>query len=388
MSGAARQTVSGRATFDREAPLGYHADMTLPDLPATPGAYVLLLTANAPVVLNTPRFGKLTLAAGHYAYVGSAHGPGGLRARVGRHLRAVKPLHWHIDYLTAALPARHVITVVVTDGARLECTWVKRLLALPGASAPAPGFGSSDCRNGCPAHLIRLPDGLKPAKLEEILVVANGPDDHQCAPVDAVQALLDAIGAGDDEAAERVAQSCAGQTALLPALRPLLADAEPDRRWWAVRTLAVIGGEEAGVLLMSRLHDSDEATRCAAALGLGQLQSTAAIPALLAQLGDANGWVRDIAADALAIIGEPALPALVQTLNDGPDGSRVRAAGALRKIVGGALADRQWSDFEPQFRPAIGALFTALNDPNRLVRHNAYEALDRLGLFETVIIPA
>ena len=68
-----------------------------------------------------PRFGKLTLAAGQYAYVGSAHGPGGLRARVGRHLRAEKPLHWHIDYLTAALPVMHVVTVVVTDGARLEC---------------------------------------------------------------------------------------------------------------------------------------------------------------------------------------------------------------------------------------------------------------------------
>ena len=213
-------------------------------------------------------------------------------------------------------------------------------------------------------------------------------DDHQRTRVDAIQALLDAIDAGDDEAAERVAQTCAGQTALLPALRPLLADAEPDRRWWAVRTLAAIGGEEAGALLMSRLSDPDEATRCAAALGLGQLRATAAIPALTAQLGDANGWVRDTAADALAMIGEPALPALVETLNDGPDGARVRAAGALRKIVGGALTDRQTGEFEPQFWPAIGALFTALNDPNRLVRHNAYEALDRLGLLETVIIPA
>jgi len=362
--------------------------MTLPDLPAAPGAYVLLLTATAPVVLNMLRFGKLTLAAGQYAYVGSAHGPGGLRARVGRHLRVEKPLHWHIDYLTAALPVVHVVTLAVTNGARLQCTWVKRLLALNGASVPAPGFGSSDCRNGCPAHLVRLPDSLKPTELEEILVVGSSSDDHQRTPADAIQALLDAIDAGDDEAAERVAQSCAGQTALLPALRPLLADAEPDRRWWAVRTLAVIGGEEACALLMSRLSDPDEATRCAAALGLGQLRATAAIPALAAQLGDANGWVRDTAADALAMIGEPALPALVATLNDGPDGTRVRAAGALRKIVVGALSDRQTSEFEPMFWPAIGALFTALNDPNRLVRHNAYEALDRLGLLETVIIPA
>ena len=143
----------------------------------------------------------------------------------------------------------------------------------------------------------------------------SGPDDHQRTPVDAIQALLDAIDAGDDEAAERLALTCAGQTALLPALRPLLADAEPDRRWWAVRTLAVVGGEEAGALLLSRLSDPDEATRCAAALGLGQLRTSAAIPALTAQLGDANGWVRDTAADALAMIGEPALPALVETLN-------------------------------------------------------------------------
>jgi Uri superfamily endonuclease len=362
--------------------------MTLPDLPAAPGAYVLLLTVKAPVVLNMPRFGQLALAAGQYAYVGSAHGPGGLRARVGRHLRSEKPLHWHIDYLTAALPAMQVVTVVVTDGARLECSWVKLLLGLNGASAPAPGFGSSDCRNGCPAHLVRLPDSLKPAELEEILVVGSGSDDPRRIRVDAVQALLDAIDAGDDEAAERVAQTCAGQTALLPALRPLLAGAEPDRRWWAVRTLAVIGGEEAVALLMPRLSDPDEATQCAAALGLGQLRISAAIPALMAQLGDANGWVRDTAADALAMIGEPALPVLAEMLTDGPDGSRVRVAGALRKIIVGALSDHQTSELGSQFWPAIGALFTALNDPNRLVRHNAYEALDRLGLLETVIIPA
>ena len=95
-----------------------------------------------------------------------------------------------------------------------------------------------------------------------------------------------------------------------------------------------------------------------------------------------NDW------DALAMIGEPALPALAEMLNDGPEGARVRAAGALRRIGVGALADRQTSEFGPQFWPAIGALFTTLNDSNRLVRHTAYEALARLGLLETLIIPA
>jgi Uri superfamily endonuclease len=361
--------------------------MPLPDLPAMPGSYALQLTADTPVVLDTPRLGQVTLAAGQYAYVGSARGPGGLRARVGRHLSSEKPLHWHIDHLTAVLPVSHVVTA--TGIARLECVWAKRLIELNGASVPQRGFGSSDCRARCAAHLIHLPAGLELTELEEILSMTHHPDTGDRSPTDTIQALLDAISAGDDEAAERVAQACSGQTTLLPALRPLLADANPDRRWWAVRTLAAVGGAEAVDRLMAHLCDADEATRCAAALGLGQLRAMAAIPALTAQLGDVNGWVCDTAADALAMISEPALPALVEALGDGRDGVRVRAAGAVRKIVGGALAGhRSSAEFEPRFWPAIGALFGALNDPNRLVRHNAYEALNRLGMLETVIIPA
>jgi Uri superfamily endonuclease len=43
--------------------------------------------------------GRLQLRPGYYVYVGSAFGPGGLRARIEHHARpAVRP-HWHIDYL-------------------------------------------------------------------------------------------------------------------------------------------------------------------------------------------------------------------------------------------------------------------------------------------------
>ena len=366
--------------------LAIMAAMNLSGLPAAPGTYVLIVKADAPIVLSMPRLGSVTLSAGLYGYVGSAHGPGGLRARVSRHLRIGKPLHWHIDYLTAALAV--VCVIAVEASADLECTWVRRLIGLRGASVPAVGFGSSDCRAHCPAHLVRLPDDLKPIELEGILSVGQRSAATLRAPGDKIQMLLDAISAGDDEAAERVASACAGQTALLPAIRPLMVDADPDRRWWAVRMLASIGGEEASALLVSHLRDPDEATCCAAALGLGQLRVTDAIPALTARLADASGWVRDSAADALAMIGEPALPALVEALGDGRDTIRVRAAGALRKAVVGLSAGRHSADFEPQFWPAIGALFTALNDPNRLVRHHAFEALDRLGLLETVFFPA
>ncbi len=128
------------------------------DWPVEPGVYALLLETPEPLVVQVGRLRRYTLAPGRYAYIGSAHGGGGLRARISRHLRPIKPQHWHIDALTAALP---VVSVLLRPGPRpLECAWVRRFLTLPGARAPVTGFGSSDCRNGCPAHLVQLPDGF------------------------------------------------------------------------------------------------------------------------------------------------------------------------------------------------------------------------------------
>jgi HEAT repeat protein len=202
---------------------------------------------------------------------------------------------------------------------------------------------------------------------------------------DLVQALLCAIASGDDAATEVAAQALVGRRSLLPALRPLLTDADPDRRWWAVRTLALIGGEDAARLMIEHLTDDDEPTRCAAALGLGELRYSQAISALVAHLADNSGWVRDSAADALAMLGEAAISALVEALADRRDGVRVRAAGALHRIL---LAPSQGASTTPEiarvYLPAINALYLALNDPNRLVRHHAQQTLDRLGLLETV----
>jgi HEAT repeat protein len=203
---------------------------------------------------------------------------------------------------------------------------------------------------------------------------------------DLIQGLLDAIAADDDEQAERVAQAFATLPAVLPALRPLLSDPDPNRRWWAVRSLALIGGDEANRLLEEHLTDADEATRCAAALGLGQLRVAAAIPLLLAALADSSGWVRDSAADALALIGEPSLVGLVEAIQDSRDGVRVRVSRALGRIVGEALHGKTLNQYGREYFPALTALYTALNDPNRLVRTHAFDALDGLGLFDQVYI--
>jgi Uri superfamily endonuclease len=43
---------------------------------------------------------SIILPAGRYLYCGSAKGPGGLKARLSRHMRRGKSVRWHIDRLT------------------------------------------------------------------------------------------------------------------------------------------------------------------------------------------------------------------------------------------------------------------------------------------------
>ncbi len=133
-------------------------------LPVAPGSYLLIMRWAIPATIAIGRLGQFAFAAGTYAYVGSAHGPGGLRARLARHLRAAKKRHWHIDYLVERAPV--VAVWVEASAGRLECAWAGALAALPGAEQPAPRFGASDC--ACPAHLFRLPEGSLPAAWEAL----------------------------------------------------------------------------------------------------------------------------------------------------------------------------------------------------------------------------
>ena len=126
-------------------------------LPAAPGTYVLWLLVSGPLSVAAGRLGVVSLSPGWYAYIGSAQGPGGLRARVGRHLRPHKTQHWHIDALTAAAPV--VAIWLEASGESLECAWAATLAAVPGVIAPVAGFGASDC--ACRAHLLTVPDSAR-----------------------------------------------------------------------------------------------------------------------------------------------------------------------------------------------------------------------------------
>lgn len=124
---------------------------TNPALPRAPGSYVLWLIAQKPFSVVVGRLGTCCFPEGRYAYVGSAFGPGGLAARLTRHLRRDKSIHWHIDALRASCA---VDAIWLVKDAQVEHAWAQLLAQHPDSSQPVHGLGSSDCR--CPTHLFRF----------------------------------------------------------------------------------------------------------------------------------------------------------------------------------------------------------------------------------------
>jgi histidyl-tRNA synthetase len=135
------------------------------DAPSSPGAYALALRLVSPLDVRAGK-NSATLPAGDYLYCGSARGPGGLRARLARHMRPQKRAHWHIDQLTAV--ANMLGAFVEAQGD--ECALNAALADLP---IPIAGFGSSDCRR-CAAHLrFRPKDAALPSRWENATKAAH-----------------------------------------------------------------------------------------------------------------------------------------------------------------------------------------------------------------------
>lgn len=125
------------------------------DVPNESGTYVLCLYVAEAQSVAVGRLGISLFPAGTYVYVGSAFGPGGLRARLRRHIRGSDTLHWHIDYIRTIAEVRGVFYCATRE--RLECRWSQTLATFVGADIPMTGFGASDCDSGCEAHLVKLP---------------------------------------------------------------------------------------------------------------------------------------------------------------------------------------------------------------------------------------
>jgi HEAT repeat protein len=134
-------------------------------------------------------------------------------------------------------------------------------------------------------------------------------------------------------------------------------------RWKAAEALAKIG-TPAVPALMEALDHPDEDIRWKAAVTLGEIGDPRAIPSLVELLGDRDRFVRSRAEYALGLMGAPAVGALQDAVSRGDSDSRRGAVAALAKI---------------QDPAATESLVLALGDPSNEVRQDAIAALAARG---------
>jgi Uri superfamily endonuclease len=122
------------------------------DLPEAKGTYVLIVFVPQMKRLEIGRLGTHDIIPGFYAYVGSAFGAGGLRARIQHHLESAAQPHWHIDYLLAV--AEPVEVWCALAGRKLEQDLAELMERSSSFRMPIPRFGSSDYRRSRTSHLF------------------------------------------------------------------------------------------------------------------------------------------------------------------------------------------------------------------------------------------
>ncbi len=120
------------------------------------GLYVFLMRLQEPQSILVGALGLFDFQAGWYLYTGRSKS--GLAKRVERHWSVKQKLRWHIDYLATAPTSEPVGAVVIPNSANVSECYLNQMMGQKfGGQVLAPGFGASDCREGCPAHLFYSP---------------------------------------------------------------------------------------------------------------------------------------------------------------------------------------------------------------------------------------
>ncbi len=114
------------------------------------GAYLLIIKVSGQTRFAAGSLGEILLMPGWYVYAGS--GRKNLSARIARHRRRRKKLHWHIDHLLACVRPADITGLPIRSRHDLECALAREVATL--AEEAVPGFGCSDC--GCRSHLFRF----------------------------------------------------------------------------------------------------------------------------------------------------------------------------------------------------------------------------------------
>ncbi len=124
----------------------------MPALPEYTGTYVLIASVTQVKRIGIGSLGSFEIIPGFYAYVGSAFGAGGLRARIHHHIESTAEPHWHIDYLLQVAALSEVW--FTTSDRKLERRWAELLESSPQFRTPIPRFGASDYHRSRASHLF------------------------------------------------------------------------------------------------------------------------------------------------------------------------------------------------------------------------------------------
>jgi Uri superfamily endonuclease len=122
------------------------------ELPEDKGTYIVISSVRETKRLQIGSLGTFEITPGYYAYVGSAFGGGGLRARLGHHLESASASHWHIDYLLQM--AQPIEIWFAVSPQKLEQHWADLLTDSSKFRIPIPRFGSSDYHRSRSSHLF------------------------------------------------------------------------------------------------------------------------------------------------------------------------------------------------------------------------------------------
>jgi HEAT repeat protein len=187
-----------------------------------------------------------------------------------------------------------------------------------------------------------------------------------------MEELLADLVSGDDARAEAACAALAqlGET-IIPSVRDLLRDPNPDSRWWAVRTLASLRDLDPGLLLPS-LTDPAPEIRQAAALGLASHPREDLARPLVEALSDPDGLTAELAANALIAIGPPAVESLLDVLNEAKQSARIHAMHALAEIA------------DPR---AVRPMIESMSEDSAMLQYWAERGLERLGVNMVYVKP-
>jgi len=189
--------------------------------------------------------------------------------------------------------------------------------------------------------------------------------------------VIQALSSGNDDQAELAVSSFHSlseiqSVQLINLLQGLLADPQEDVRWWAARGIAELPGPAATALLCGALQDPAPTVRQCAALGLGQIMDASSIDDLIQRLDDPDPTTAALSANALEKMGEPAVPALIETARSSSHFVRLLAVRTLARI-----GDQR----------SIPTLFSALEDNSALLDYWASEGLEHMGVGLMVFLP-